>query len=133
MIDIEGNIFSDIATALRAEFSGINVTGEYVYAPASFPHVSIEETDNFMPKAYMDSSGKEKFASVTYKISVYSNKSVGKKTECKKILDFIDQMMISKNFRRISKTPVPNEADSSIYRLVATYEAVTDGGTTYYK
>lgn len=127
MKDIETFIFTPIAADLRAEFPGIYVTGEYTNKPSSFPHVSIEEVDNFTSTKYLDSSCKEKISSVTYQVSVYSNKTVGKKSECRKILGFIDDRLIGLNFKRISMTPVPNEADTSIYRLVAMYEANTDG------
>lgn len=131
MKDIETLIFTPIATDLRAEFPGIFVTGEYTNKPSAFPHVSIEEVDNYTPEGYLDSSCEEKISSVTYKASVYSNKTVGKKTECRKILGFIDDRFIRMNFKRTSMTPVPNEADTSIYRLVAMYEAKTDGKTMY--
>lgn len=131
MKDIETFIFTPIAADLRAEFPGIYVTGEYTNKPSSFPHVSIEEVDNYTTVAYLDSSCKEKISSVTYQVSVYSNKTVGKKSECRKILGFIDDRLIGLNFKRISMTPVPNEADTSIYRLVAMYEANTDGEQTF--
>lgn len=131
MQDIESLIFTPIAADLRAAFPGIYVTGEYVNKPSSFPHVSMEEVDNYTAAAQLDSSGTERFSTVTYQASVYSNKTVGKKAECRKILGFIDERLMGLNFRRLSMTPVPNEADTSIYRLTALYEAETDGTKIY--
>lgn len=47
MIDIENQIYTPIAKALRNKFSGIIVSGEYINAPPDFPYVSIVEQDNY--------------------------------------------------------------------------------------
>lgn len=46
MIDVESQIYTPIAEALRAQFPGILVSGEYVNAPTRFPYVSLVEQDN---------------------------------------------------------------------------------------
>lgn len=133
MIDVESRIFTEIATALRTEFPGIVVTGEYTSAPAKFPYASIVEADNYIDSRYLDSGDEEKFARLMYEVNVYSNKQGTKKSECREILNFIDKMMYSRNFTRISMTPVPNLEDAKIYRLSARYEGVTDGETMFRK
>ena len=50
MIDPENEVYTRVATILRGEFSGINVTGEYINAPSAFPHVSITQSDNRVVK-----------------------------------------------------------------------------------
>jgi hypothetical protein len=102
-----------------------------VAAPSSFPHVSIVEQDNYMPTERLDSSDTEKFAALMYEVNVYSNKSPGKKAECRKIMSFIDKMMYARNFRRIALSPIPNLENATIYRLVARYRAETDGTKLY--
>ena len=47
MIDVESQIYTPIAEALRAQFPGILVSGEYVNAPTRFPYVSLVEQDNY--------------------------------------------------------------------------------------
>lgn len=131
MIQIENELFTEIATSLRNKFDGIYVTGEYVKAPAKFPHVSIVESDNYITTAHLDSADKEKYATVMYEVNVYSNKTSGKKTECKSIMAVIDEMMYGMNFKRIAMTPVPNLEDATIYRLTARYRAETDGTHIY--
>lgn len=133
MIDIEATLSTKIATALRKEFTGIFVTGEYVNAPAKFPFVSIVEADNYTDSRFLDTADQERYARLMYEVNVYSNKEGTKKSECRKILNFIDRMMYSWNFTRISMTPVPNLEDAKIYRLNARYEGVTDGETMYRK
>lgn len=38
MIDVESQIYTPIAEALRAQFPGILISGEYVNAPTRFPY-----------------------------------------------------------------------------------------------
>lgn len=130
MIDIENQIYTPIAKALRNKFSGIIVSGEYINAPPDFPYVSIVEQDNYTTQAHMD-SGSVEFSTLMYEVNVYSNKSVGKKATCREIITFIDNLMYSKNFRRISLSPVPNMENATIYRIVARYKAETDGTNLY--
>ena len=115
----------------REEFPGINVAGEYTKTPSSFPHVSITQSDNSTIADKQDTSGKEAMSLVMFEINVYSNKSEGKKTECKSIAKAIDEKMFSMNFRRLAFTPVPNLEDATIYRIIARYSAATDGENFY--
>ena len=131
MIDVESKVYTPIAVGLRNAFSGIFVSGEYVKAPSSFPHASIVETDNYTSTDRMDTSDTERFATIMYEVNVYSNKAVGKKTECKEIMAFIDDLMYKMNFKRLSLAPVPNMDDATIYRMTARYRAETDGTTLY--
>lgn len=126
MIDIESLVFTPIAQAVRDQF-GANVTGEYVKSPSKFPHASIVESDNYISLSHRDTGAAEKYATLMYEVNVYSNKTSGKKTECREILGLIDRMMYERNFTRIAMTPVPNLEDATIYRLTARYRAETDG------
>lgn len=131
MIDVENQIYTPIVKALREAFPGINVSGEYVKAPSSFPHVSIVEQDNYPTQAHMSNSDTEEFATLMYEVNVYSNKSSGKKAQCRDIMKVIDDLMYRRNFTRISMSPIPNLENATIYRLVARYRAETDGTNLY--
>lgn len=131
MIDIESQVFTPIAQEIRSQFPGSFVTGEYVKAPSKFPHVSIVESDNYMSLNRRDTSDTERYSTVMYEVNVYSNKSTGKKTECRQIMGLIDHMMYARNFTRLSMTPVPNLEDATIYRITARYRAETDGDRLY--
>lgn len=133
MIDIEQEVYTEIAKALRKRFPGICVSGEYINAPAKFPYVSIEERDNYTAAKYLDSSPKERFCCVMYEVNVYSDKAGKKKTICREIIGFIDEIFCRKNFVRTVMTRVPNLGNGTIYRLTARYEAVTDGKNSYRK
>lgn len=127
MIDIEAAVYSPIAKAIRDQFPGSDVQPEYVKKPAKLPHITIIETDNYMSLNRRDTSDTERYSTVMYEVNVYSNKSTGKKTECRQIMGLIDHMMYARNFTRLSMTPVPNLEDATIYRITARYRAETDG------
>lgn len=91
MIDVESQIYTPIAEALRGAFPGISVSGEYVPAPSKFPYVSIVEQDNYTTEAHMDSSEQERFTTLMYEVNVYSNKSPGKKSVCRSVMNSTDE------------------------------------------
>ena len=124
MIDIENQVFDRVASRVREQFPDIFMTGEYVNSPASFPAVSLVEMDNSVRESTIDSGSNENHANVMYEVNVYSNKTVGKKSECKEIFALIHDEMTAMGFARSTLTPVPNEYDSTIYRMVARYRAV---------
>ena len=123
MIDIENALFNRVVTRVQEVFPDIFMTGEYVHSPASFPAVSLVETDNSTRIETIDSGSNENHANVMYEVNVYSNKTVGKKTECKALIALIDEEMLAMGFSRSALTPVPNEYDSTIYRMVGRYRA----------
>lgn len=131
MIDVESQIYTPIAEALRVAFPGIHVSGDYTLAPSRFPHVSIVEQDNYLSMAHVDSGDTEKIATLMYQVDVYSDKASGRKTTARSIMKVIDDLMFKKNFTRLSLNPVPNMEDTTIYRLTARYRAETDGTTLY--
>jgi hypothetical protein len=124
MIDIESAVFNRVATKVREVFPDIFFAGEYVKSPSSFPAVSLVEMDNSTRIDTIDSGSNENHVNVMYEVNVYSNKTAGKKSECREILALIDEEMLAMGFSRSTLTPVPNEYDSTIYRMVARYKAV---------
>lgn len=124
MIDIENQVFNRVATRISEQFPDIFMTGEYVNSPSSFPAVSLVEMENSILQTTVDSGSNENHANVMYEVNVYSNKTTGKKSECKAIIALIDAEMTAIGFVRYTLTPVPNEYDSSIYRMVSRYRAV---------
>jgi hypothetical protein len=123
MIDIESAVFNRVATKVREVFPDIFFAGEYVKSPSSFPAVSLVEMDNSTRIDTIDSGSNENHVNVMYEVNVYSNKTAGKKSECREILALIDEEMLAMGFSRSTLTPVPNEYDSTIYRMVARYKA----------
>ena len=132
MIDIEQEIFALVAADIRAEYPHAFITGEYVKAPPSFPCASIVESDNATETSTMDSSIKENHADIMYAIDVYSNKTSGKKSECKAIFRIIDIRLISLGFKRIALAPIPNMEDATIYRMAGRYRATVSNEKVIY-
>lgn len=129
----EDMLFTKIATALRAEYSGIYVVGEFVNAPSKFPAVYIVEMDNTVNRAGRDSGCIENFADVMYQVDIFSNKNKGKKAECKSIAAFIDGMFARMGFTRSFLNPVPNMDDGTIYRLTGRWIATVSKDNVVYR
>ena len=124
MINIETELFNDVAMEVREYYPNIYMTGEYVKSPPSFPAASLVEMDNTVYENSQTSSENENHATLMYEVNVYSNKTKGKKTECKEIISLIDAEMTSLGFSRIMLQPIPNMDDATIYRMTARYRAV---------
>lgn len=133
MIDIENQVFDRVAKRVRERFPNIFMTGEYVKSPPSFPAASGMEMDNSSRDSTIDSGSNENHANVMYEWNTYSNKTTGKKSECKAIMALIDEEMLAMGFSRSTLTPVPNEYDSTIYRMVGRYRATVSSNNTIYR
>lgn len=133
MVDVENEILTKIATALRAVYDSISIYGEYVKSPATFPAVTIEEKTNSVFERTSDSSSVENHATVMYEINVYSNKKTGKKSECKEIFSIIDSEFAEMGFTRTMKEPIPNMDDATIYRILGRYTAVVSTNNIVYR
>lgn len=133
MLDFQNEIFSTVATDVRAAHEGTKVTGEYIRKPSEFPIVTLEETSNVTVGELEDSSDEEKFAGLTYRIQVFSNKKGGKKAEARAIFATADAAMRRMGFRRITYTTTPEIYDSTIYSVTATYEAIVSVYGVIYK
>ena len=124
MIDVENLVVDTISKALKASaYSSTLVTSEYTDTPSSFPCVSVVEADNYTLSKTQDNDLKEHHIRVMYEVNVFSNKTSGKKTEAKKILDIVDTAFQNIKFTRTFKNSVPNK-DKTIARMVARYEAI---------
>ena len=125
MIDIENDIFNDLAQVLRAQHSGIYVVGEYVESPARFPAVTVVEADNRVIRN-MRTLHIENAVLSMFEVNIYSNKTSGKKSEAKAIANTVDDFFSSIGYTRTMRNQVPNLNDSTIYRIVCRYEAHID-------
>ena len=124
MIDAENLIFSEIFEKVKEQYPEVFMTGEYVRSPSSFPCASLIEMDNATLRSTQTTEGNENHVAVTYELNVYSNKTAGKKAECREITSFIDELLLKLNFTRIMLEPVPNQDDATIYRMLGRYRAV---------
>lgn len=133
MLDFNNEIFTNVAKAVRNNHVGTTVTGEYTRKPSKFPTVTLDETQNVMVDKLEDSSNEEKFAGVTYRLQVFTNKQNGKKAEARAIFATADAEMRRMGFRRMTYAVTPEIYDSTIYEITATYEAVVSAAGYVYK
>jgi hypothetical protein len=116
VIDIESQVFTTVATALRTEYgaSNIYVAPEYVSQPPRFPAVFIVEQDNTVHLRGRDSANIENFVNVMYQVDVFSNKNTGKKVQAKEIIALVDDQFAQMGFSRTFLNPVQNMNDATI-------------------
>lgn len=132
MIDKQNEIFTTFASAVRFVHEGVTVRGEYMRSPSAFPTVTLEEIENVTMPTLLDSSREEGYVGVTYRLQVFSNKAGEKRSEARAILATADNVMRAMGFRRVSYATTPEIYDSTIYSIIATYEAIVDkDGVTY--
>ncbi len=132
MIEIENEIFTQIATLLRAKFGTIYIYGEEVSTVSKFPCVTIEEFDNYPYQQTEDSGTNENHAVIVYEVNVYSNKANGKKAECKAILSVIDSEFLKLGFTRNIKNHITMN-DATVCRMLCRYQAVVSKNKTIYR
>ena len=122
MIDIENEVYTKIATRLRAEFNGIYVTGVTDLNPSRFPCAFIEEADNSALTTTRDTASNENHVALMYECNVFSNKQTGKKSEAKAIFSVIDEEFDKLGFTRQTKVPISLD-EGTKYRLVGRWVA----------
>lgn len=133
MIDFENEIFTSVATQVKKKHPGAKVKGEYVRSPAEFPMVAVSEYENVGVDNLIDSSQKEKYAGLGYRLQVFSNRASGKKAEAKAIFKTADEQLRGMGFRRRTYSTTPEIYDSTIFSIVATYEAIMDANGVVYR
>ena len=124
IINIESIVFDKISKAIRKSYPNSSVVGEYVKSPSQFPSVSIVEMDNVAYERTQTSGSLENHASVSYEVNIYSNKTSGKKSECRAIASLIDDEFATLGFSRTMLQPIPNVDDATIYRMTGRYKGV---------
>lgn len=133
MIDVEREIFSIIAKGLREKYPTVYIVGEYVKSPSKFPCVSIIEMDNTAYDRTQTGGSLENHAEVMYEVNIYSNKSSGKKSECRAIASLLDNEFATLGFSRTMLQPIPNMDDATIYRMLGRYKGVVSKDKVIYR
>lgn len=131
MIDYSNEIFNAVAKHLRSLYKGIQVKGEYVATPAKFPTVTIDEIGN-IPTA-LDSATANKFADVTYRVQVFSNKENGKRAEAREIYKAVDEKIMELGLFAKTFTTTPAIYNSEIYSITATYGGIISRDGVIYR
>lgn len=133
MINVENQVFTEVYNAVITEYPDAFVTSTFVPAPPKFPAVFFSMTDNAVFRNSISSSEMENHAAVEFELEVFSNLTSGKKAQCYDIASVVDEVLAGLNFTRTGLFPVPNLADSTIYRLKGRYRVVVGKDETLYR
>lgn len=135
MIDIENEVIDRVKKALTEKFPGIYVTSEQGKAPSRFPAVSVVMISNptYEPTQTLGKTT-ENHAAPVFQLDGYSNKTSGRKSECKAIVDAADSVLQKMGFTRFfGPEPIPNMLDASVYRQTARYRGVVSENKEIYR
>jgi len=137
MIDIESVVFNTVYDAVIAEFPDIRVDAGYVETSATFPAVSVIETNSVPVRSTNTDDCAENYTRLYYEVNIYSAKQDTAKTEARSIAKVVDAAMQSLKCYRTMMHQLPNQ-DRTIFRLYLRYEVIvrefTDGsGNTAYQ
>lgn len=133
MLDFFNEIFTKVAAAVRSKHKGTTITGEFTRKQSEFPAVTLDEIENVTVGELVDSSDEEKHSGLGYRLQVSSNKAGEKKAEARAIFATADKEMRGMGFRRVTYSTTPEIYDSTIYSIIATYEAIVDVNGVIYK
>lgn len=120
-IDIESEVYTNIKAVIP---TGTAISGEFIKAPSAFPLVTVEERGNINYIETQTNDNLENHSLIMYEIVAYSDKTNGKKAECKTIMQLVDTEMKRMGFTRITLDYVPNFEDANICRLIGRYSGV---------
>ena len=132
MIDYDDDIMTAVETALEDDYPNVPVYDEPLPVDADFPCVVMEEIDNYVYQRTIDSATNENHAVSSYEVSVYSNRTRGKKQECKRIFAVISDTLTGLGFTRLSANPI-QMIDATVYRLIGRFTAVVSKNGEIYR
>lgn len=133
MNDIEEDIFNACARLILDKYPDAVTTSQNLVAPASFPAMSLVESDCYTDTKRHDSSGIEKGSIVAFDLKVYSNLRQGAKAQAKEMHRLIDEYLYSMNFNRTFTSKSNLSSDSSVYLVSARYVAGVDNNNKIYR
>lgn len=124
MISLENEVTNAIDSALTAAGTGAFVTAGYIQSSTQFPCVQVVEIDSRVLERGSSLSTIEVFATVVIEINFYSNKTSGKKEECKYLASVTDEVMEGLGFMRTMLNQTPNYEDATIYRMTGRWQKI---------
>ena len=130
MIDIENMLFTEMKNNLP---NTVKTGTMYTNVQSTFPYVTLIVMDNSIYERFIDSGRIENAVEIMVEVNVYSNKTSGKKEECKALMKNIDDTLSELGLVRSFCQPTPNLEDATIYRMTARYRAVVDKNLNIYR
>jgi hypothetical protein len=128
IIDITNEIFDTLESSL----TGVTVLPSYPETTPSFPCVIVEEISNTSLSTTHDSAG-DHHSEVSIEINIFTTGDT-KTSDAKTIRNSVDSILSGTfNMSREESAPMPNYADSGIYRYVCRYSAIVDSNRTIFR
>ncbi len=123
MIDIESIVFDTVYNAVITEFPAARVDAGYVEKSATFPAVSVIETNSVPVRSTNTDDCSENYTRLYYEVNIYSDKQDTAKSEARSIAKVVDSAMQSLKCYRTMMHQLPNQ-DRTIFRLYLRYEVI---------
>lgn len=124
MITMENRVINAIAEELENSYPEAFVTAGYIKSASQFPCVQVVEIDNKVLERARTLSEIEVMATIVIEINFFSNKTAGKKEECRDLAILVDGVMEGLGFMRTMFTPTPNYEDATVYRMTGRWEKI---------
>lgn len=121
MIDVENLVVDSVTRVVKSVYPEATIKSATQDVPPAFPFVSILEADNTSYQKTQDNENYDHHVELMYEVNVYSNKKNGRKTEAKRILSLVDDVLQEMKFTRITKLPIETK---SYFRYVARYKVI---------
>lgn len=124
MISLENQVIDAIDRELATAYPSAVVTAGYVRSSSQFPCVQVVEIDTRVLERASTLSTIEVMATVVIEINFFSNKTSGKKEECKELAAITDDVMENLGFYRTMLSQTPNYEDSTIFRMTGRWQKI---------
>ena len=124
MISLENQVIDAIDKELATAYPSAVVTAGYVRSSSQFPCVQVVEIDTRVLERASTLSTIEVMATVVIEINFFSNKTSGKKEECKELAVITDDVMENLGFMRTMLSQTPNYEDSTIFRMTGRWQKI---------
>lgn len=129
MIDIENKVIDTIQNAFVEAGRSVDVLGEYVLQPESFPCCMVRNLSSSAYRRSMDGALKPHHVNVSFQIDIFSNKEVGAKSEVKELTEITMEAMCGMKFVLDSFNVITNE-DRTVSRATSRYSAIVQEGVS---
>lgn len=124
MITLENKVIDALDEALTEANTGAFVTAGYVSSVSQFPCVQVVEIDNRVFERATSLSEIEVMATIIIEINFFSNKTAGKKEECRQLATISDNVMEGLGFMRTMLSQTPNYEDATVYRMTGRWQKI---------
>ena len=123
MIDIESKVFDTVYSQLILLYPDADITAGFDPSNAKYPTVVVTEIGNTPFVASNTDDCAENHTRLTYDILVVSDRKDTGRSECKEILNAVDEIMQNMKFRRVHKNN-PVNVNMTSWRQYARYEVI---------